>query len=327
MSRRGSLTETERKARRHADRERLEQAARQLLTSEGWKRWVKVRSTNGLARYSFHNQLLIAHQNPDATYVAGFRAFLALNRCVRKGEKAIRSSPRSASAPAKQSPPRQGNPRKPTGAPSSAPSRCSTSLKPTRCPARAGTARPPEQPVDGDSHAHLLESLIALAGELGYTVSREPLRGSADGWCDARSKRIVVSTLLPANGQVRVLVHEIAHALGIGYRDHGREQAEVLVDTVTCIVCGSVGLDISGSSVPYIAGWGENGKLDAIRAYAETIDAVARRIEAALDPCTEPTRQQLATCLACLPQQREQAQLASRLLCTGAGQPHNYLPA
>jgi antirestriction protein ArdC len=51
---------------------------------------VKVRSTNGLARYSFGNQLLIALQRPDATYVAGFRAFLALNRCVRKGERAIR---------------------------------------------------------------------------------------------------------------------------------------------------------------------------------------------------------------------------------------------
>ena len=289
MSRRGSLTETERKARRHADRERLEQAARQLLTSEGWKRWVKVRSTNGLARYSFHNQLLIAHQNPDATYVAGFRAFLALNRCVRKGEKAIRIlAPISVRT-------REAKPAE-AGEPEETDRRTLFRAVPVFDIAQTdplpGTEpvplEPPEQPVDGDSHAHLLEPLIALAGELGYTVSREPLRGSADGWCDARSKRIVVNTLLPANGQVRVLVHEIAHALGIGYRDHGREQAEVLVDTVTCIVCGSVGLDISGSSVPYIAGWGEDGKLDAIRAYAETIDAVARRIEAALDPSPNP---------------------------------------
>ena len=51
---------------------------------------MRVRSTNGLSRYSFGNQLLIAMQCPDATYVAGFRAFLDLNRCVRKGERAIR---------------------------------------------------------------------------------------------------------------------------------------------------------------------------------------------------------------------------------------------
>ena len=84
------LTGAERAERRQADRDRLEQAARALLSSEGWRRWVRVRSTNGLARYSFGNQLLIAMQRPDASYVAGFRAFLELNRCVRKGERAIR---------------------------------------------------------------------------------------------------------------------------------------------------------------------------------------------------------------------------------------------
>jgi len=83
-------TEADRAARRQADRERLEQAARALLSSEGWQRWVRVRATNGLARYSLGNQLLIALQKPETTFVAGFRAFLKLNRCVRKGEKAIR---------------------------------------------------------------------------------------------------------------------------------------------------------------------------------------------------------------------------------------------
>ena len=56
----------------------------------------------------------------------------------------------------------------------------------------------------------------------------------------------------------------------------------MLVDTVTYIVCSSVGLDTSGSTVPYVAGWGENGELDSIRTYAETIAKLARRIEDAL---------------------------------------------
>jgi hypothetical protein len=46
------LSEAERDARRRADRERIEQAARALLTTEGWQRWVKVRASNGLSRYS-----------------------------------------------------------------------------------------------------------------------------------------------------------------------------------------------------------------------------------------------------------------------------------
>jgi hypothetical protein len=46
------LTDEERDARRQADRDRIEQAARALLTSEGWQRWIKVRASNGLSRYS-----------------------------------------------------------------------------------------------------------------------------------------------------------------------------------------------------------------------------------------------------------------------------------
>jgi hypothetical protein len=108
------------------------------------------------------------------------------------------------------------------------------------------------------------------------------LEESADGWCDDERREIVVNQRLPANGQVRVLVHELAHALGVSYREYGRRRAEVLVDTVTYVVCGSAGLDVSGDSVPYVAGWGEDGALDAIREYAETIDAIARRIECVL---------------------------------------------
>jgi hypothetical protein len=140
----------------------------------------------------------------------------------------------------------------------------------------------PCQPIQGDTHAHLLPALEQLAGELGYSVARRPLDGPADGWCDSHKHEIVINDELPANAQVRVLVHEIAHALGVGYSDYGRRRAEVLVDTVTFIVCGAVGLDTSGSSVPYVAGWGESGELDAIRGYAETIDEIARRIEDAL---------------------------------------------
>jgi hypothetical protein len=44
-------TDAERGARRHADRGRIEHAARALLTTESWQRWIRVRATNGLSRY------------------------------------------------------------------------------------------------------------------------------------------------------------------------------------------------------------------------------------------------------------------------------------
>jgi hypothetical protein len=47
-------------------------------------------------------------------------------------------------------------------------------------------------------------------------------------------------------------------------------------------VLGGLGLDVFGETVPYVAGWGENGALDAVTQFAQLIDDLARCVEAAL---------------------------------------------
>jgi len=260
-----------------------------LLTTEGWQRWIRLRATNGLSRYSLRNQWLIAIEcharGITPTYVAGFRAFLALNRCVRKGEKAIRIL---APCAVKQ----RDNTGGQTGEKRiffrAVPvfDVCMTDPLPGVEPVPLA---PPAEPIEGDSHRHLIAPLQELGRELGYRVEiRELPDEGPGGWCDPTRRHIVVASG-PANRQVRTLVHELAHALGLGNEQYGRERAEVLVDCVTYCVLGSVGLDVGGESIPYIAGWGEDGALDAIREYAQTIDTIARRIEDALDPKPEPT--------------------------------------
>jgi hypothetical protein len=68
------LSEDERAERRARDRERLQHAAEQLLTSDGWQRWVRARAL--FHNYSLHNCLLLAAQcherGIEATRVAGF---------------------------------------------------------------------------------------------------------------------------------------------------------------------------------------------------------------------------------------------------------------
>jgi hypothetical protein len=78
------------------------------------------------------------------------------------------------------------------------------------------------------------------------------------------------------------LIHECAHALGVDYQRYSRAQAEVIVDTVTFVVSASVGFAVDGETIPYVAGWGEHGALEAVTEFAETIDKLARRIEGAL---------------------------------------------
>jgi len=96
----------------------------------------------------------------------------------------------------------------------------------------------------------------------------------------------VVDSGQPANAQLRVLVHETVHALGVGYREYGRERAEVIVDTATHLVCSSVGLRVERETVPYVAGWGEDGALEAVSEFAKTIDELARRVEDVLSGVT-----------------------------------------
>jgi hypothetical protein len=139
--------------------------------------------------------------------------------------------------------------------------------------------RPPCEPLTGDTHGHLLDPLRQFAGELGYTVTLREIPGSSGGWCDPTAREIVVDTGQAVNGQVRTLVHELVHALGVTYKTHTRSQAEVIVDVTTLVVLAGVDLDVSGETIPYIAGWGETGALEAVTEHATLIDTLARRLE------------------------------------------------
>ncbi len=249
---RAPLTPEQRDARRRAQLDQLRQATSALLTSEGWQRWLRTRSR--FHRYSLRNTLLIAFQCPHATHVAGFRAWLELGRCVRKGENAIRifAPVRYRRRDDDAEPSDDENTERLVGFKLA----CVFDVSQTEPlpDVEPAPLDPPGQPVSGDSHAHLLAPLEQHAASLGYTVGYEPLDGRA-GYCSAREQRIVIDTALPANGQVTTLVHELAHAHGIDYQRFSRPEAELIVESVACIVCAGAGLDTSSESVPYLAGW------------------------------------------------------------------------
>jgi hypothetical protein len=281
-------TEQERAERRRQDRERLQQAARELLSSEGWARWVRTRAM--FHSYSVGNCMLLAAQAHEReialTHVAGFRTWLKLGRSVRKGETALRIL---APITVKERD-------KPAGEETDTRRMFfktafvfDVSQTDILLGAEPAVLEPPHEPLTGNSHAHLLTPLVRFAESLGYSVSFEVMGGSAGGWCDSKAKRIVVDAGVPANAQLRTLIHECAHALGIDYQQYSRAQAEVMVDTVTLVAASAVGLAVDGETVPYVSGWGEQGALEAVTEFAETIDKVARRIEDVLLAANEET--------------------------------------
>jgi N-terminal domain of anti-restriction factor ArdC len=263
----------------------LEDAVRALLSSEGWARWVRVRSRNGLSRYSWFNQAQIAAQRPDASYVCGRGDWRKLG--YELADQAWRHSIWILA-------PFTGKRTETVEEDATGGTEIERRYRYFRAVkvydraqvrpidgAQPVDLRPPGEPLSGDSHAHLLGPLCALAQSLGYRVTaREVEAGGAQGWCDPVKREIVVNRQRPANARVRILVHEIAHAHPAGkldYQHFTRQQAEVLVDTVTYVVCGKVGLDVEGESIPYVAGWGEAGALEAMHTFAATVDAVGQR--------------------------------------------------
>lgn len=82
------LSEDERAARREADRQKAREAVEALKTSDGWQRWLSLRRhfRTTPSRISSSSRC----RSPDATRVAGFRAWLKLGYAVRRGERAIR---------------------------------------------------------------------------------------------------------------------------------------------------------------------------------------------------------------------------------------------
>ncbi len=230
------LSEHERAERRRQDRERLQRAAEELLSSDGWARWVRVRAM--FHSYSASNCALLAWQCHERgvvpTRIAGFGTWLKLGRCVRKGEVALRIL---APVTVKERDRLTGERTDERRVFFKTAFVFDISQTDVQEGAEPVALEQPCEPLTGDSHARLLVPLQAFAETLGYSVSFESIEGTAGGWCDPKRKRIVIDADAPANAQLRTLIHECAHALGIDYEQYSRAQAEVMVDTV--IFCAS----------------------------------------------------------------------------------------
>jgi hypothetical protein len=90
------------------------------------------------------------------------------------------------------------------------------------------------------------------------------------------------------------LLHEGAHVQFAAEQDGGtaaqRDEApprfsyaeeECIVETAGHVASSALGLDTSGEAVPYVAGWGEAGALDAVGRAAERVDRIAGWLEMA----------------------------------------------
>lgn len=254
----------------------LEQVGR-LRTSEEWM--AAMVTAARFHDYSLGNWLLMWSQaeqrGTTVTRPAGYQTWRKLGRQVRKGERGFRILA-----------PMTRRVREEEEADTEEPKRIVVGFRVVTVFDVGQTDGEPLAEVAprllaGRGGAALAHAAAGLIEEHGYRFSLGRLHGP-NGLTRPATRRVVVEESLEEAQRTKTTVHELAHVLM--HAETGdmscRGRIEVEAESVAYVVCGAVGLDTSGYSVPYIARWAETAADPdrTLLATAERIVAAARRI-------------------------------------------------
>ncbi|HTW97700.1 MAG TPA: ArdC-like ssDNA-binding domain-containing protein [Acidimicrobiales bacterium] len=264
--------------------EQLTAAVEALVSGEDWASMLAVAAR--FHRYSLNNVMLIQLQMPDATRVAGYRAWQALGHQVRRGEHGI-----AILAPVLRRVPDERGRGEDDG---EAPSRRQvlTGFKLTRVFDISQTDGPPLPDVapellSGDAPAALYDGLAAQVTQKGYELVREDC-SPANGRTNFAARTVTVRPDCSPAQAAKTLAHELGHVylheegrLGGLEALFCRGREEVEAESVAYLVCASAGLQTGGYSFPYVARWA-SGDVELVKSAAERSLGAARTITTAL---------------------------------------------
>ena len=256
--------------------EQLNDALQTLVTSEDWQRALTVAAR--FHTYSFANTQLIWSQSMargvTPTRVAGYQAWRKLNRQVRRGERGLAIL---APLTRKVDTDEGEDERRLFGF---------KAVHVFDISQTDGEPLPEILPtvVEGDlpTEWRVVTSLITNAG-FSLEVTESDRLGEANGITDYEKRQVVVRASLPGAQRFKTAVHELAHIRLHEPTSQGRPNCrgvvEVEAESVSFMVCASLGLDSAGYSLPYVAGW-SGGDLDKV---AGTADRVIRCAHSIID--------------------------------------------
>ncbi|OZE92927.1 hypothetical protein CH299_28895 [Rhodococcus sp. 14-2686-1-2] len=257
-----------------------------LTGSDAWRAYLD--AAMSFHDYSFRNILLILAQRPDATRVAGFRSWQGRGRQVRTGEKAVRIYGYSSRTITDTDPDTgDENSRKIPTFP------ILSVFDISQTDPIEGHPQPEElaQLLTGADPANIYDRTAAVMTARGWSVTREKVAGTANGYTTTDgSRRIVVDADLEPAAAAKTMLHEAGHAhIHIPQitdpevrTDLHRGRMEVEAESVAYVLAGLQGLDTSGYSVGYIAGWAD-GDTETITDTAQTVLKCVHELAEALD--------------------------------------------
>lgn len=270
--------------------DRLEQGVTDLFESDRYKEYLRVMSR--FHRYSFNNTLLIAMQCPGATRLAGFQSWKKFGRCVKKGEKGIKVI---APTPFKKTVEEDGEEKVivvPRYKVVSTYDISQTEGKPLPSIAT---------PLTGNMERYD-DFMAALAQVSPVPIGFGDISGSAHGYYDLKEKRIAVREGMSEQQTLKTLIHEVSHAKLHDFDlkappderpDIDRQTMECQAEAVAFVCCERFGLDTSGYSFGYIAGWSSGRELKELRSSLEIIRNTAAEIIDSVEGCLQEMRQEV----------------------------------
>lgn len=270
--------------------DRLEQGVTELFDSDHYKEYLRVMAR--FHRYSFNNTLLIAMQCPGATRLAGFQSWKKVGRCVKKGEKGIKVI---APTPFKKTVEEDGEEKVivvPRYKVVSTYDISQTEGKPL--PEIASTLT-----GSVDSYGDFIAALEQVSP---VPIAFEDISGSAYGYYSPLEKRIAVREGMSEQQTLKTLIHEVSHAKLHDFDlkappderpDIDRQTMECQAEAVAFVCCERFGLDTSGYSFGYIAGWSSGRELKELRSSLEIIRNTAAEIIDSVEGCLQEMRQEV----------------------------------
>lgn len=259
--------------------EQLDTAVNEIRTGDDWTAWIKFAAR--FHRYSFGNVLLILAQNPEASHVAGYRKWQELGRQVRKGERGIQIL----------APVVRKFDETPDGVKLDEPQRrvCGFRVEHVWDVSQTDGDDLPTPPrprlLEGQAPAGLWDALADQVTAAGYELKRGDCNG-ANGVTDHAEHTVTVRADVDDAQAVKTLAHELAHATlhtpaklkdrkADGHDLH-RGDLEVEAESVALLVCDAHGLDTTGYSFGYVAGWAKDA--DAVKTAGQHVMSCAKAI-------------------------------------------------
>ena len=253
--------------------DRIEDGLAAINSDENWLSYLCFQSK--FYNYSFRNTMLIYLQNPQATYVKGYKAWNQLGRYVKKGSKGL-----SILAPCFRTKHDVGQEEEEKKC-----EKVISGFRVTYVYDIADTDGSDEYlPVlvkgltgNSETQQKLYEKILEVISK-EYQVT-EVMGIAAKGSYNRETGKICVRGDLDYLQKIKTLLHEYAHAIDFKLHpesDVKHNQRELIAESVAYVVSENLGLDTGSYSISYINTW--MGDKDGLKSIADTVQKISAQI-------------------------------------------------